>query len=379
MKKVKKWIKLRILFFTDLHIPNNTNSTSNADFRECLEFFQFVKKEIVENMIDIVIFGGDLFDDPKSITSSVLSFFSDEIATISQLANLILLVGNHDSIDNKIENKQKINLLTYLKHYDRISVIEEPQIITIHEEETQLLLVPYCKNINDILLDQNSKMISKYKKILFGHFDILDFKYIAVNKEGIEKVIGKIPSSKDLIEKYEFDLSFLGHIHEPCTFGDNDEVIFTGSCRNINFGNTTLEKYIYIIDTSDLTFKKIENPNVYYFKKFYSLNELKKYMVDNSKEVLSRTRIIYYYKEMDEINKLNKIKSYFDMIRLEKENINFKNSSNNSVDEDFFKKKYSVVTKNNLIPFIYEFTNLEEEKKEKYTKMFNLIERQQLK
>jgi len=372
---------LKILFFTDLHIPNQTNSISNSDFRECLEFLQFIKEQIVENRVDLVIFGGDLFEDPKSITSSALTFFSDEIATIAQLSQLILLVGNHDSIEhNKIENVQRISLLNHLKHYDRVNVIDAPYwITTIHEEMTQLVFVPYCKNIADILESMAFKLHESHRKILFGHFEISDFNYVNMNKEMILSTVGKLPSVKDIIETYKYDLSFIGHIHEPKTFGPNQEVIYVGSCRNIDFGNSTEDKFIYLIDTQTLSYEKIKNPNTYTFKKFYSLDDIKKYMVEKTKSELSRTRIIFHYRTMDEVQKINKIKSYFDYVKLDK----IIDEESSTIDEskespEFFNRKYEIVNENNILSFIFEFDNIDEKKRDSYIQMFNYIGRQKV-
>jgi DNA repair exonuclease SbcCD nuclease subunit len=377
-------IIIKILWWTDLHINNTIHNLNNPNFQESLNILNFIKQIIVDEKIDITINGGDLFEDSKSISSKVLSVVSHLISEMGLLCPQIFLLGNHDTPD-KIKmmidtDNPNLNIRSSTIYpfnmFDGISVIDECKVIVNDEEKILMFFVPYIldplKNIKELV--KKYQMYEDYKKVLFGHIDINDLNYISINKESVTNKLGVLPSVKDLLDTLNFQLVILGHIHEKMEFThDNNKLIYTGSIRNQNFNNTTKDKGMYIIDTDDLSMKYINNPYTYYYIKINNVKELKEYINNNSKEMLSKTNLMFYYKDNKDIENINKLRSLFHELRLREIPKNIENIQDEHEEKiKNLEKSFEYIDLTNILSFIKEYSNIDTENEE-YDKIFNKI------
>jgi DNA repair exonuclease SbcCD nuclease subunit len=349
----------------DMHIDNAKSAIANSDsFYEIFQTFSLIKESVYKYRPDYVIFFGDIFNSPYSITTAVLSIVSKLISELATETSLIFILGNHDDVDEHV-NKIKIgeryinirsSLLFPFSNYSNTMVFDSPKVVKI-DNGIEIGFIPFS---NDTISDINNaeKYFSKgAKKILMGHFDLANSNFMAYKND---QLMTTQPTAESLIRKYKYDMVLLGHIHDIENFDtDGKTVKYIGSCRNINFNNTHEEKGIYNFDFSTLDLTFIPNPYTSIYKTFRSLDEIKKYCNDSSPEKLSKTKIKYVYSFSNEVKELSKIKNVFKSMQFQKniDKIDLANKNPSSTAIEEFEKivNNDLVTKENLIEYALSF------------------------
>lgn len=350
------------LLVGDMHIDNSKSSIANSEtFNEIFKTFNLIKDTIYDRKPDYVIFFGDLFNSPYGITTNVITIISKLLADLAIETPIILLVGNHDDIDERV-SKVKIgndryisvraSLLSPFSYYDNITVIDSPTIVKM-DQGIEIAFVPYSNNILGDIENIDSRFTKGVKKLMVGHFSIKDVDFMQLNSS---EVVNS-PSAVELIEKYKYDMVLLGHIHDPCDYRVGDKVVkYIGSCRNVDFRNTGENKGIYILDFDSMELDYIDNPYTSIYKTFKDFNSFKAYCVDSSPEKLARTKVKYVYTASNEVKEISKLKSAFKSLQFQKTNAAIENdASNKNIAEFENLVKSDLVTKENLVEYAVSF------------------------
>jgi len=375
---------LKALLVGDLHTDNAKSSIANSDsFHEVFMTFDLIKRTIEERRPDFLIFFGDVYDSPYSITSPVITIISEIIAEISLDVSILFIVGNHDDVDDKMSNvkigdrymKIRASLLAPFSHYPNVIVFDSPKVIKI-QDEVEIAFIPYCSNIIPSLDSADKKFSRGCKRILMGHFDMKQSYYMI--KSGDSDISENIPSAEDLIRKYNYDLVLLGHVHDPSEYEVDGKIAkYIGSCRNVDFRNTGENKGVYMFDFDTFEMEYIDNPYTSIYKIFTNFKSLQNYCMNNDPEKLSRTKILYKYTSSTDVPKISKLKEYFKSIRFEN-NILAETTSLNSVSQiaaQNFEEmiKNNLVTKDKLIDYAIQFKPPND--KDSIIKVFKLFSR----
>lgn len=350
------------LLVGDMHIDNSKSSIANSEtFNEIFKTFNLIKDTIYDRKPDYVIFFGDLFNSPYGITTNVITIISKLLADLAIETPIILLVGNHDDIDERV-SKVKIgndryisvraSLLSPFSYYDNITVIDSPTVVKM-DQGIEIAFVPYSNNILGDIENIDSRFTKGVKKLMVGHFSIKDVDFMQLNSS---EVVNS-PSAVELIEKYKYDMVLLGHIHDPCDYHVGDKVVkYIGSCRNVDFRNTGENKGIYILDFDSMELDYIDNPYTSIYKTFKDFNSFKAYCVDSSPEKLARTKVKYVYTASNEVKEISKLKSAFKSLQFQKTNAAIENdASNKNIAEFENLVKSDLVTKENLVEYAVSF------------------------
>jgi len=357
---------LKALLVGDLHIENSKSSIANSNsFHEVFKTFELIKESLYEHRPDFLIFFGDVFNSPYSITSQVITIIAKIIAEIAMDVTVIFVVGNHDDVDNRTSSvkigdrhlKIRASLLAPFSHFPNVIVFDSPMVVKI-QTGVEVAFIPYSTNVMPSLDSVDKKFTAGCKRILMGHFDIKQNFYMI--KSGDSIVTDNIPSAEDLIRKYKYDLVLLGHVHDPSEYVvDGKTVKYIGSCRNVDFRNTGETKGIYIFDFDTLDMQYIDNPNTSIYKIFNSFKKVQEYCLNNDPEKLSRTKLLYKYTDNKDVQKISKLKEYFKSIQFEK-NILVESNTVDMVSmmavQDFENMiANNLVTKDKLIDYAMQF------------------------
>lgn len=350
------------LLIGDMHIDNSKSSIANSEtFNEIFKTFNLIKDTIYERKPDYVIFFGDLFNSPYGITTNVITIISKLLADLAIETPIILLVGNHDDIDERV-SKVKIgndryisvraSLLSPFSYYDNITVIDSPTVVKI-DTGIEIAFIPYSNNILADIENVDNRFTKGVKKLMVGHFSIKDVDFMQLNNS---EVVNS-PSAVELIEKYKYDMVLLGHIHDPCEYGVGDKFVkYIGSCRNVDFRNVGENKGIYILDFDSMELDYIDNPHTSIYKTFKDFNSFKGYCISNSPEKLARTKVKYVYTNSNEVKEISKLKSAFKSLQFQKTNAAIENdASNKNIVEFENLVKSDLVTKENLVEYAVSF------------------------
>jgi len=224
-------INKKILCIGDLHLGV---SKSDAKFFDtALKYAEWIKKLCNDNDITQIIQLGDIFHHQYVLCvgtlNSAYTFFN-----ILKEFDIHICVGNHDLPTKHAANNHSLKLLS-----------EWPNI-TIHDKVTTVDDITFCgwgTKLDDI---------PKKQKIIFGHFDIKGFDMSA------NKIAEHGFTASDLMERCE--LLMTGHYHKPQTrFYSKKPLIYTGSCFQLNWGESGEDKFDYILDTEKLKYEAVEN------------------------------------------------------------------------------------------------------------------------
>ncbi len=211
---------MKILIVGDLHITNN-----NLDIMERL--FKAISK--VGNSIP-VIFLGDIFEARSRFSPR----FIVEVQRMLEKYvpnNSYVLSGNHDMISTEMS-------LVELFPEKTIKILH-PEIINIDGIEVAFLPYINARVFSKIL---NPNKININSRIVFSHLAIHS-KVSPIQMESI---------SQDWFKAAE--IVFNGHIHKP---HKENNIVFTGSVYPTSYDERDDTKYLYVLNTSDLSYKTI--------------------------------------------------------------------------------------------------------------------------
>ena len=220
----------KVAIIGDIHIGNNKN---NPIFHKItLDYADWLKKTLEEQSITNIWQLGDVFHDRVSInllTMDCAYKFFEKL----QNFNISIIIGNHDAF---YLNNSSIHSLSFLKQWSNINVYDEVSLVN------GVCFCPWGTSFDDI----------PKSKIILGHFEIPAFEMSKF------KICTKGIKGTELMSKC--DILFTGHFHKPQERKySNKPLIYTGSCFQLNWGESEENKYVYIFDTKTLEFEKIEN------------------------------------------------------------------------------------------------------------------------
>jgi len=272
---------LKICNLGDLHLKG-------SDFDRCKLGLGLIKEKLIELKIDLLIIHGDIFDKyniaDRYKTTGELQGLLIEFLLLGTDFEIIINPGNHDMLGN-----QK-SALEFLKIYDRVKLIEKPDVIV--KDNVSIGILPwiekgtyyskFCKGLSKTESEQKfteeiHKVLGFFKsefecdmdhKLLFGHVDIAGTK---VNKSYIVSGVG-FSFNKSHIEATGCDYFSFSHIHKR---GGG----YVGSPWQQNFGEEGNPQGIEIITIDG------KDRNIEYIK--IDMPEFKTIIINNVEDVAS--------------------------------------------------------------------------------------------
>ena len=374
----------------DLHIDNRKSSIANSEtFDEIFRLFNLITKTVVEKQPEFVVFLGDIFDSPETISTNVISIVSMLFKDLSTLTKVIILAGNHDSVDDTYQTVDLTdgktgNLRSSLVYPFSISediyVIDKPTITDISDLglDIECTFIPYQIDILASLKKVLPKIHEGKKHILFGHFETRDMNYVKIVKD--QAVVERLPDAEELFNTYKQDLVILGHVHEHMEINSkegNGRLIFTGSARNINYTNKEEIKGINVLYLDDLSLEFIRNENTAIYKVFRDTAELDEFLANTSDEKLAKTKIKFVYTDSKDTVKYHPFKRKLRRLEFEKSAFTKELDNtqvNSSVDLNELKME-NVMNRDNLFNFILDFRDIKKKDRSEYlSQMIKLSE-----
>jgi len=355
---------MRAILVGDMHIDNVKTSITDSDsFREVFQLFDLIRNSIYREKPDYTIFFGDVFNSPNSITSSVMSIISKLIAEIALDTSVLLIVGNHDDVDNKVsvvrvgdrDVRVRASLLAPFAHYPNVVVFDSPQVVKI-QDGVEVAFIPYSTDIYPYLDEADRKFSAGTKRILMGHFNLLETQHAYGGwREGLPSV----PTTEELVRKYKYDLVLLGHVHDPAEYVvDGRKAVYIGSSRNVDFRNTGESKGLHVLDfDKPEAMKYIDNPHTYIYKVYSKFEDLKDYCKNSELEKLSRTKILYKYSSVRDMRKVSKLREFFKSVKFVKSTASeeFSQASLNAISEFEELLANNLLTDDKLVDYALQF------------------------
>jgi len=321
---------MKIGVFTDIHFTESKgydrrqNGITKRDLN-LVNVLNETAKKMIENNVDVIVFGGDLIHEISSLHTHESLFIKNAIVNFQKKVDkpLYIITGNHDIKYYDLEYGSYTSLF---EGYPNITVIKDKQYYELVDEKHEAVyyLVSYAKNdeMVGILKDIYNKAInSNYKnKYIIGHFaesqgmtifneeindDIIDFNLI----KGYTKEFNKIWLGHLHFRETHGNIEYIGSISTH-SFSDKED-LYKGNGRMVNnVGFVVIEgdKDIFI-STYDLNAKyidiKVEDNAeniISIFKERYqdSINYIRLFKTENTNEE-DFNQLLLWLKEQENV------------------------------------------------------------------------------
>lgn len=233
MKKIKTDFE-RIVLISDIHL--GVRSASEEWIENIVNYFDdfFLPKlkELAEEKKTAVIIAGDFFDNRKNIDISVMNVGMTIIEDLSNIAEVYMIIGNHDIYKKKDTG---INSLAVFKYFKKVHIIEELSTLEVKNGK-KFLLVSW---VGDPAEETNILMKNKANTdIAILHSDIAGFKY-----DNGRPIIKGVNSTI-----YDTGKIYSGHIHKHDSL---ENVTYIGCPYHLKRSDLGNDKGFYILDFQD--------------------------------------------------------------------------------------------------------------------------------
>jgi hypothetical protein len=191
-------------YFTDIHFGKRLDSEEHN--KDCLEFLAwFIARTIALNC-DVIIFGGDWFENKIRTENTTIYYSELGIRMLSECGIPVFwIIGNHDIY---LKRDRRIHSLPYVSQYPNIQLINEVTLID------DVLLCPWPVN------DEFAKIPDIKCKYIFGHFELPTF----LMNQSFE-----CPDNGGLHPDhfYQCEWVFSGHFHKKSTKRNQNDIPVT--------------------------------------------------------------------------------------------------------------------------------------------------------
>jgi DNA repair exonuclease SbcCD nuclease subunit len=225
----------KIALFSDLHIGVHQNSDLWLEI--ALNWSDWFAQSLKDNKIDTLFFLGDWYHYRDEINNKTLST-SNQILEKLKDFKMYMIPGNHDCY---YKNNSIVNSIEILNGWGNIDVISERTCVDLNNKRFQ-----FCPwGFDDTKIEHSD--------VLLGHMSIQNFKMNSF------KVCDHGLQSNNLLKFCK--CVFSGHFHKRATNKyDSKYITYLGNPFQTDFGDIGNNKGYYILDTSNLSSKFIENP-----------------------------------------------------------------------------------------------------------------------
>jgi len=232
---------MKIFLVSDTHFGVRSNSVEWIDIQRSFFFDWFiddVKKRIKPG--DEIFHLGDVFDSRQSINLKVLNLGMEVFESLSKIAPVRVILGNHDCHDL---NSNSVNSVKPLGWLPNVTVYEEPEMITLSGKS--VLMMPWRANP-----DQEKECLTRHKAAdyLFCHTDVKGAEF---NKWT------KVDHGNEVKEFKAYKHVYTGHIHYRQKVGN---INFVGCPYELTRSDIGNHKGYWIIDVENGTEEFVENP-----------------------------------------------------------------------------------------------------------------------
>lgn len=264
----------KFIIVGDLHIGRSVSigkpgigSSLNSRVIDQFSLLDWVFNQAIENMVDAIIFTGDIFHDIKPNYRYVGLFISFLKNCEEQGIDVHIVVGNHDI---KRIGPQYISVLDVISAADLPNVNIYKNTTTIILDGVGITVLPF-RNRSALSDVSNVEAISKiqkqlpyeiatiphgYDKLLVGHLSIDGAIYFGDEYDNFSEEL-MCPISMFVGYNYVW----MGHVHTPQIMSKRPYIAHIGSLDISDFGEVGQTKHIALYDSNiESKFQNIDIP-----------------------------------------------------------------------------------------------------------------------
>lgn len=260
---------MKLLHTADWHIGQTFFEYDRKS--EHILFLEWIKSQIQEQKVDVLLIAGDIFDSPNPSAESQKMFykFLKEVTASNPDLQIIIIAGNHDSAarleaPNPLLEQMNITVRGIVKRTDD-GEIDFNHLIVPLNKGGYCLIVPYLRQGDYPPADSYSQGVkAMYEKL----FDIVKDKQQPIIAMGHLQATGSEISENDRSERTiigglecvspdsfssEIAYTALGHLHRGQQVSGRSNVRYAGSPLPMSFAEKNNKQGVILVEISDVT------------------------------------------------------------------------------------------------------------------------------
>ncbi|MDR1919887.1 MAG: exonuclease SbcCD subunit D C-terminal domain-containing protein [Tannerellaceae bacterium] len=261
---------MRLIHTADWHIGQNFFEFDRK--AEHLQFLAWLKKQLADLSIDVLLIAGDVFDSPNPSAESQKIFyrFLREVTAEHPGLQIVITAGNHDSgarleAPNPLLEEMKITVRGTIRRTSE-GAIDYAQLIVPLKEGDRIaawcLAVPYLRQGDYPEADSYAQGVGELYRLLYesvadkslpvvamGHLQATGSE-ISDNDRSERTVIGGLESVSP--EAFSQDIAYtaLGHLHRAQRVSGRENVRYSGAPLPMSFAEKNNRQGVTLVEIS---------------------------------------------------------------------------------------------------------------------------------
>lgn len=174
---------------------------------EYRKVFSNLKKSLVDNNVDVLWIGGDLWHTKLTgISPEFIRFFSETLSSLSEVVEVYLMCGNHDGNLANSEREDAISPIIELMNNPRVKLYKKSGIFPLNEEINWCVFSLFdTENWSKVLPEKGKYNIACFHGAVSGAKTCTDW---------------ELEGEKTVADFEEYDIALLGDIHKMQYLGN---------------------------------------------------------------------------------------------------------------------------------------------------------------
>lgn len=274
---------MKILHTADWHIGQYFFGYDRKE--EHTFFFDWLKKTIKEQQVDVLLVAGDIFDSPNPSAESQKIYyrFLREATTDNPNLQIVIIAGNHDSAGrleapNPLLEEMNVHVRGLVCKTEDGEIDYQQLFLPLSKDgevKAWCVAVPYLRQGDyypnaesyskgvSALYDQLYSVLQQTKEkhlpvVVMGHLQATGSE-VSENDRSERTIIGGLECiSPDVFDKKDIVYTALGHLHKAQRVSGRENVRYAGSPLPMSFSEKYYKQGANLIEIEDNQLKNIE-------------------------------------------------------------------------------------------------------------------------
>lgn len=251
---------------------------------EHIFFFDWLKKTIREEQVDVLLVAGDIFDSPNPSAESQKIYYRllREVTTDNPNLQIVIIAGNHDSAGrleapNPLLEEMNVHIRGLVRKTKDGEINCHQLFIPLSQDgevKAWCIAVPYlrqgdypntesyAKGVSSLYDELHSELQlikeNNLPIIVMGHLQATGSE-VSENDRSERTIIGGLECiSPEVFDKSDIVYTALGHLHKAQRVSGRENVRYAGSPLPMSFAEKNYKQGANLIEIEDDQLKKIE-------------------------------------------------------------------------------------------------------------------------
>ncbi len=273
---------MKILHTADWHIGQYFFGYDRKE--EHIFFFDWLKKTIKEQQVDVLLVAGDIFDSPNPSAESKKIYyrFLREVTVDNPNLQIVIIAGNHDSAGrleapNPLLEEMNVYIRGLIRKTEDGEIDYQQLFVPLSKDgevKAWCIAVPYLRQGDYPNAENYSKGVSALYDQLYSELQQVKEKHLPVvvmghlqatgseiseNDRSERTIIGGLECiSPEVFDKKDIVYTALGHLHKAQRVSGRENVRYAGSPLPMSFSEKHYKQGANLIEIENNQLKNIE-------------------------------------------------------------------------------------------------------------------------